>query len=283
MNFISGRLFSFAALTLTALVYLILGWVYQPWNHKGVIQHDAVSYYSYLPSVFIYRDLSLAYIDQPENSEARKCLMFKVTSDNKRYLKMTMGVSMLQLPFFLTAHGYSHATGKSTSGFSAAYELAIWAAAFFYSLAGLMLLAAAIRFFYSDIIAAFIVMAAGLATNLLVYAVYQPGMSHAYSFFLFNAFIYLTICWHRQPSAAISFWLGLVFGMIVLTRPTNGLIAVFFILWNITDRPSLINKFFFNKRPSEAPVSGRSSCRDGSYSAAIVLASYFRPVIFLQL
>jgi hypothetical protein len=248
MNFFQGMIFSSAALALTAVVYLILGWVYQPWNHKGVIQHDAVSYYSYLPSVFIYRDLNLDYIDKPENSEARERLMFKLTADGQRYLKMTMGVAVLQLPFFLAAHGYSHATGKSTSGFSPAYELGIWIAAFFYCLAGLMLLAAVIRFFYSDIIAAFIVISAGLATNLLVYTVYQPGMSHAYSFFLCNAFIYLTVCWHRQPSAPISFWLGLVFGMMVLIRPTNGLIAVFFILWNITDRPSFVKKLLILRK-----------------------------------
>ena len=70
-----------------------------------------------------------------------------------------------------------------------------------------------------------------LGTNLYHYATFDSSYSHPYSFFLFAAFLDLTERWYQQPRQLTSFLLGLVAGLIVLTRHTNVLFLVFLPLY----------------------------------------------------
>ncbi|MDP2424471.1 MAG: hypothetical protein Q8M23_09005, partial [Bacteroidales bacterium] len=71
------------------------------------------------------------------------------------------------------------------------------------------------------------------ATGVLFYSTFEAAMSHVYSFMLFSLFIWLSIKWHQKPSTFTTIWLGLTFGLIALIRPSNGLVVLFFILYNI--------------------------------------------------
>jgi hypothetical protein len=79
-------------------------------------------------------------------------------------------------------------------------------------------------------------------TGLYHYATYDSSYSHAYSFFLLAALLWLTEWWHEDPQhtpgprgALPSILLGLVAGLIVLTRHTNALFILVFLLYGVTN------------------------------------------------
>jgi hypothetical protein len=78
-----------------------------------------------------------------------------------------------------------------------------------------------------------------LGTNLYHYATFDSSYSHPYSFFLFAAFLELTEDWYAQPRRSTSLLVGLVAGLIVLTRHTNALFLVFLPLYGTDSVASL--------------------------------------------
>jgi hypothetical protein len=59
-------------------------------------------------------------------------------------------------------------------------------------------------------------------------------MTHPASFCLISMFIWFTIKWHNQKQLKNAIVLGLLMGLISLIRPTNALVAIVFIVFNIT-------------------------------------------------
>ena len=70
-------------------------------------------------------------------------------------------------------------------------------------------------------------------------------MPHAYLFFLFSLFAYYTIKWHKNPSIKNSIIVGLSLSLISLIRPTDSLVILFFIFYDITSIGTLKKKFYF--------------------------------------
>jgi hypothetical protein len=68
-------------------------------------------------------------------------------------------------------------------------------------------------------------------TNLYYYTAFFQGWSHAYSFFLFSAILYLTDSWYRQGKIKHALLLGIVMGFVVITRPSNIVIVIIPLLW----------------------------------------------------
>jgi len=71
-----------------------------------------------------------------------------------------------------------------------------------------------------------------IGTNLFHYETYETTMSHAYSFFLFAAFLLMTIKWHEKSNLKNAFLLGVISGLIALVRPSNIVLGLLFIFWN---------------------------------------------------
>ncbi len=158
---------------------------------------------------------------------------------------MTMGVALLLMPFFLLAHIYSIISGLPANGYTDIYEYSIAIAALFYFAIGLIYLRKSLKVFFHEPTVALTLLAIGAGTNLFYYATWDSGMSHVYSFFLFSVFVWLTIRWHYAPSFLLSVITGLVFGMITLIRPTNVLVILFFLFYDISRLGELRKKFNF--------------------------------------
>ena len=107
-----------------------------------------------------------------------------------------------------------------------------------WTIAGLFVLRRLLRRHFSDAITAATLVTILLGTNLYHYATYDSSFSHAYSFFLFAAFLELVEQWHARPRHVTSVLLGVVAGLIVLTRHTNVLLLVFFPLYGVLNRES---------------------------------------------
>ncbi|MFZ4463139.1 MAG: hypothetical protein ACOYN5_04790 [Bacteroidales bacterium] len=229
---IKGRLSSFVIL-LFAVVVIFTNLNNGLWNKKhGVVIHDVISYYSYLPALFIYHDLSFQYLDKdPEFFSGR--VFNSKTEEGGKYQKMTMGLSFLYLPFFLLGCLYAWLSGAPVDGYSPPFMSAILFSSVFYAVLGLFFLRKILHRYFRDSITALVLMILGFGTNLFFYSSLEGAMSHAYNFSLITLFGWLTIRWHEKADIKNSIFTGLIFGMITLIRPTNGLVVIFFLLYQI--------------------------------------------------
>jgi hypothetical protein len=100
----------------------------------------------------------------------------------------------------------------------------------------------------SDSHIAITILLLGLGTNLLCYSSQSATMSHAYNFCLFSIFIHYTIRWHEKHSAKNTIIIGLLLGLITLIRPSNAIIFLFFILYNVSSWSAFKERMLFLKR-----------------------------------
>ncbi len=217
-------------------------------NPTRVIQWDVIDYYGYLPAAFIYHDISLKFKD---HYTGKKHFVFwaKKTATGSYVFKMTMGLSVMYSPFFFVANSLAGSLGYNTGGYSLPYRFAIVMAALFYLLLGLVFLARILRFYFSEWITGFVVLAIGLGTNLFWYSTFEPGMSHVYSFFLVSVFIFLTIKWYQKPELWYSVLIGFVIGLLTLIRPVNFILTLFFVLYDLKKLQDVKNRWqLFRKK-----------------------------------
>jgi hypothetical protein len=220
-----------------ALVLCLAGYVfvYATGRAENPIRSDGFSYYVYLPSWFLYHDTTLSAV-------ARDCCgglypaytaIIRWPSTRRWINAHPIGVAVMQTPFFWAAHALTRWTNLSPDGFTLYYQHAVGLSGLLWVVAGLVVLARVLRRHFSDGITAATLIVMLLGTNLYHYATFDSSYSHPYSFFLFAAFLDLTETWYANPRARTSFLLGLVAGLIVLTRHTNALFLVMFPLYGI--------------------------------------------------
>lgn len=231
----SGKDFwSYAVIVLIALAVVYTNINNHLWKIDGkVVEHDVIGYYGYLPAAFIYKDLTFRFVHEHQETLAHRIYVLE-TPDGVTYQKMTMGLSFLYMPFFLAAHLHATIINAPLTGYSWPYMMWILFSSGFYLIIGLLLLRSVLRRYFADKLVAFVIVAVVAGTNLFYYATLEGPMSHSYNFFLFTLFIWLSIRWYENPGPSNSIALGLTYGMIGLIRPTNGLIVLFFLLFNIS-------------------------------------------------
>jgi len=218
------------------------------WEKNEVIQNDVISYYAYLPATFIFHDLNFDFIKNlPADFEGQ--IWVQTAPNGKPILRMTMGMAILWIPFFLIAHAMAHILGVSTLGYSWPYSLSIFVATLFYLFIGLLFLRKTLLRYFSEVATAVTLILVVFSTNMLYYVISEPGMTHVYNFGLISAFIWFSLRWIEvlTPSASdelvpgtgrvgvrLSILLGLLAGIIVLIRPVNILVLLFPALIGIT-------------------------------------------------
>lgn len=223
---------------------------YKPSGQWGPFRYDQFAYYSYLPAIFIYKDIDFGFVkDLPENNP--QIFWPTITKEGKLVNKVTMGMSILFSPFFLMAHGYAKIVGEPLTGYSMPYRVAMFVSALFYILMSLLLMRKLLNRYFIDNITSITLIALFLGTNYFYYAVHEVMMSHAYSFFLYLLFIYLSLKWHEKYKLKYLCLLGVTVGIIALVRPTNLLIVLFLLLYQVNNFEQLILRFklFFKKIP----------------------------------
>ncbi len=225
---------------------------YERWNNENpkqqTISNDAVSYYAYLPAVIIHQDLTLSFYDI-EKSDYEYHRYHPVYLDNgNKLIKMSMGLSILYLPFFLVGHAWALMFGFKPTGFTDPYEIAISISTVFYAVLGLIFLGRILRRHFSNFITGLTLLVIGIGTNLFTYVAFKCPMVHGYNFFMITAFLYGTTRFLSHPRLYLAITLGFLGGLIILTRPTN-LIPVLFIplLYNVYSRETLKDRLRFLK------------------------------------
>ena len=236
--FIKKRLpeIAIAAITLTILIN---DFQHSYWNQPmRVIESDVKVYYAYLPAVFIYHDLSFSFVDN--NKEIRDKLYLIKSNTGKKTVLTTMGLSIMYAPFFLIAQATSPLIGYKADGITPPFKFALVISALFYVVFGLFFLSKVLLKYFSKTTITITLLSIVLGTNLFYYTTREAPMSHAYSFSLICIFLYFTIKWHESPTYKKTIIIGLLAGLIVLIRPSNIVVLVLFILWNISTIKELL-------------------------------------------
>ena len=204
-----------------------------------MIASDVINYYGYLPATFIFHDLG---IKNPETIEKGTFWVVRVPNGNNVF-KMSMGLSFVYAPFFFMGHGAAKLFGYEAYGFSEPYRFALTISYLVYLLIGLIFLRKILLYYFSDKISAITIIAITLGTNLLYYASIEGTMSHIYNFALFNIFIWHSILWYNSPTFKRLFGLGALAGLIILVRPSNIVILLFFFLFKVNSFKLLRERF----------------------------------------
>jgi len=197
---------------------------------KQIVTSDGRGYYAYLPALLIDHDPGFSAVVQRE----RKLLGYRKykpgyleKSHKLTFNKYFTGEAVLLLPFFLAGTLFSWVFGMEIDGYSFFFQLFTGLGALFYLLLGLTFLMRILNHLrIRQGVASLTIVLILFGTNLFYYSLWQPTMSHVYSFFLINGFMWFTIL-------AISGWniknaliAGLFFGLTILTRPTNIIILL---------------------------------------------------------
>ncbi|MBI3501638.1 MAG: glycosyltransferase family 39 protein [Bacteroidetes bacterium] len=197
---------------------------------------DALGYYFYLPSTFIYKDVSelkwFPKIDSVYSVSGGKFYQAD-KSDNGNYVfNYFGGVALLQSPFFLLGHLSAKIFGYKQDGFSPPYQYAIAIAAVVYCILAMFLLRKVLLRFFDDATVAVTLLLLLLASNFIQYVSVDGAMSHSFIFPLYVLVIYCTIKWHEKPKIFWACVTGFTIGLATICRPTE--IIIFFIplLWN---------------------------------------------------
>lgn len=217
---------------------------------RNEIWADRAGYYVYLPSAFMYGFSASAF---PDSIDYTTGAGFRF-ENNKVITKYTYGVSLLQLPFFISAHIITKITGKAhADGFSHYYQKLIDIAAVFYLVLGMYLLFLALKkqFSLGNRIIQVTLVLLFFGSNLYYYSLAETGMSHVYSFFLFSSVLYLIF--HKERFKKIWIWhllLSSALALIVLIRPSNVIFALLPLVWNFGNEnvTPLIHEFRKNAK-----------------------------------
>ena len=240
-NIVSLATVGLVIIVLTATVFNL-----SKWKNNGVLAHDMYVYYSYLPATFIYKDYSFAWGGEiPKDSRGE---VWCLPTDNGGCVqKMTMGMAYLYLPFFLIAHALALLLDLEPHGYSSIYHQMMAIGTLIYAMFSLLLQRSILLRYFKDWTTAITLAGIFLGTNLFFYVTNEGPMSHSYNFFLFSCFLFLTLKWFDHKKLKHALLLGVIGGIITLIRPTNILLFLIPLLWNINSWQLMVERLLLFK------------------------------------
>lgn len=236
-------------LSLTVFLLSIFAVIYTDFNvskwktNKSVIVHDITQYNSYLPTLFIYKDLSLSYYNANPEALGRGFYP-KITPIGKKAIMATYGMSLLYSPFFFVGNALAEPFGYEANGLTAPYQMALQFSSLFYFAIGLFFMRKTLMKYFSDKVIALVMLATLFGSNLFFYVTGEAPMTHAFSFCLITLFLYVADKWVEKISIGSTIQLGLLVGLISLIRPTNIIVVTLLVLWKVTNFSDLKDRFF---------------------------------------
>lgn len=209
----------------------VLGWLWLAHPEVETLTGDASGYYQYLPALVLHDEiedprksaaLRHAYlVGQPLPEEIPPHPTGKYIENGNMVIKYTIGLAILESPFFALGHITAAVLGEPTDGFSSPYGWWISFGKICYVLLGLWWLGLVLRQYVDEKIAIATLLLTALATNLFFFTgVHQP-MSHPFLFMLYSGLLLATQRWHERATMRMAVAIGVSAGMIILIRPTE--------------------------------------------------------------
>lgn len=225
---------------ITLVIFLSSFFYYPKWNKtksESTISWDVSGYYIYLPAIFIYDDLKQLtfyenilkeYEPTPDFQQA-----YPIDNGN-RVCKYTSGMAIQYFPFFIAAHIYSKISPYKSDGYSTPYQFAIQTGSFIYGIIGLLCLFLILRMYFNDKVTAATCLCICLASNYLEYVGITSAMAHNYLFMWYALLILVTIKFRQRPDYFKTIMIGLICGLMALTRPTEIIVVLIPLFWGFS-------------------------------------------------
>lgn len=219
------------------------------------ITWDVFGYYLPLPSTFIYDDPMLndrAWVEKLNEEKGLSATLYQIsTNDNGEPMYFFfLGMSMLYLPFFLIAHLWADLFGFAPDGFSWPYQFFMVLGAIIYTIIGLYYFRKILLHFLKDKIAAVVIVIIVFATNYVHHLTFKNLETVNVLFMLASIIIWKTIRWHGHYKLKDLIHLSISIVLIALVKPSEVIIVLIPLLWNVTSLKGLKEKWsiVFSKR-----------------------------------
>jgi hypothetical protein len=209
----------------TAVFFLFLAVItidrgnrWKDWDDQaGPFTYDVKEYYAPLPYFLLNdHDNSLAAFIQQK--------------------PRTIGMAMMYTPFFAAGHLAAKVSGAETNGFSKPYQEAVHYGTLLYFFIGLWVCRKSLVKYFSEAVSCICLAVLVFGTNLFYYTYSFGEMPHVYLFFLYTLFIHYSMHWVEKTGRKPLLVMAALLGLIVLIRPTDGLIILFPLLFKVDSR-----------------------------------------------
>lgn len=233
-------------LVFICIILVLFRFITEPIN---MLSWDVFGYYLYLPSHFIYGDITLQNQDWLthllDTYEPTATLYQAVKIDNGNWvMKYSMGMSFMYAPFFFIAHSLVGFLGYPADGLSFPYQLSIIVGGIVYVIIGLIYFSKILRYFFNEQITGILLIAIFFGTNYFqLNNFYGILLSQNFLFTLYAILIYFTIKWYNDYKIKNVFIIGLIAGLITLIRPSEAICILIPILWSNNSQNYFKNKW----------------------------------------
>ncbi len=228
---------------------MIAGFIYRKtWEKEIVGGGDAWGYYVYLPAMFIHDDiktLEKSYQTRVKYKSSGWIATNELVTEaypagENKVIKYTMGMAILEFPFFVIAHITAGWLGYAQDGCSEPYMLIVNSGLLFYVCLGLYYLQKWLNNHYDESTAGYLLLLLGLGTNLYFFAL--TGMAHAILCSLYAMLLYNTDAFFRQKASRNLIGIAVSIGFIILIRPVELLCVLIPVLYYLGLENGLKNK-----------------------------------------
>jgi hypothetical protein len=188
-------------------------------NYRSIIASDGRGYYHYYEAVLGSQSL---------DSQKANGTYLVYTPDSAVVNKYFVGLPVLWAPFVLPVYAYySIISNSDIDLYAEGFQKAVSLAALVYLFLGLLAMKKVLQTFdLEQKVINFSLFAFFFGTNLSYYTIIAPSMSHVYSFALIAGFLLYVRKYSMKQNPQYLIYAALLFGIIVLVRPVNGLILL---------------------------------------------------------
>ncbi len=220
-------------------------------KETNIITYDIYGYYLYLPALITYHDTKeFEFVDEHFEKYKISATKYQLNKiDDGIFVPIyTSGLAILYSPFYLLTDTFVRYTRWTRDGMSFPYQLSTLIATLFYAIIGLWWLKRYLLLFYSECVTSIVLFVLGIGTNYYHYVCVGAGMPHAIIFAIYSGLLLLIHKWYKRPSILTSILVSLSISLVCLSRPSEVVIVLFFMFYEIRNFKDVKNRLVFFKR-----------------------------------
>ncbi len=221
---------------------ILLGILKFGYQQNNLLSYDYFGLYLHLPATFIYQDPAisdLSWLEKINETYQNTPNFYQLQAEGQYHIiRFFNGIAILLSPFFFLGHGIAKLSAYPADGFSYPYQLAMMIAAWFYVIVGLIFTRKVLLKFFDDKTTSWTLIALYLGTNLLFWTTFDAGAPHTILFGIYALLLWFTIRWHEQQKTIYAILIGLLLGLIIVSRPSDIVAVLIPVFWNVYDSAS---------------------------------------------
>ncbi|MCK9291802.1 MAG: hypothetical protein WCR58_11035 [Bacteroidales bacterium] len=235
-----------ASLWLVIILIALLGSLKFNFPQNNILSYDYFGLYLYLPATFIYHDPAVSELSWLENinqTYGNTPMFYQLQPEGEYHLiRFFGGMAMLLSPFFLIGHIAAGFSPYPADGFSLPYQYAMMLAALFYVAVGLVFIRKLLLQFFDERTTIFSLLALYIGSNLFFWTTFDGGAPHTILFSFYALLLWFSHRWHTVQARRYAIAIGVLLGLIIVSRPSEITSALIPLLWGVYDRASLNKK-----------------------------------------